>query len=127
MSVARCIAVDWGTSNLRVMLLGVVARHGVTDGLFCVPGTHSKWVRVAARRIQSFATFMTGECFAVLKEHSILGRLMADGAGDDGAFRKGLSRAAAPGGLLHHLFGVRTMGLFDRLQAPDLAPFYRGN
>jgi len=105
---------------------GVVARHGVTDGLFCVPGTHSKWVRVAAGRIQSFATFMTGECFAVLKQHSILGRLMADGTDNEGVFRRGLSRAAAPGGLLHHLFGVRTMGLFDRLQASDLTAFLSG-
>ena len=105
---------------------GVVVRHGVTDGLFCVPGTHSKWVRVTAGRIQSFATFMTGECFAVLKAHSILGRLMDDGAADESAFRQGLARAASPGGLLHHLFGVRTMGLFGRLQASDLAAYLSG-
>jgi 2-dehydro-3-deoxygalactonokinase len=110
----------------ETQIAGIVARHGVTDGLFCVPGTHSKWVRVAARRIQSFATFMTGECFAVLRAHSILGRLMTDEGDDDGAFRKGLARAATPGGLLHHLFAVRTMGLVGELPASGLAAFLSG-
>jgi len=105
---------------------GIVARHGVRDGVFCIPGTHSKWVQVESGRILSFATFMTGECFAVLKTHSILGRLMADGTDDGGAFRKGLERAAAPGGLLHHLFAVRTMGLFDRLPPSELADYLSG-
>ena len=51
-----------------------------TDGLFLLPGTHSKWVRVIGGRIGSFRTFMTGEVFGALKEHTILGRLMRDGA-----------------------------------------------
>ena len=42
-----------------------------------LPGTHSKWAFAEDGRIVWFATFMTGEVFAVLKEHSILGRLMA--------------------------------------------------
>lgn len=110
----------------ETQIAGVIARHGVTDGLFCVPGTHSKWIRVAGGRIQSFATFMTGECFALLQAHSILGRLMADGPEDHSAFGKGLARAATPGGLLHHLFAVRTMGLFGQLEASDLAAYLSG-
>jgi 2-dehydro-3-deoxygalactonokinase len=105
---------------------GVITRHRISDGLFCIPGTHSKWVHVAAGRIRSFSTFMTGECFAILKSHSILGRLMADGTAHESAFRQGLERATTPGGLLHHLFGVRTLGLFGRLQASDLAAYLSG-
>ncbi len=41
----------------------------------CLPGTHSKWAIVSGQVIEAFATFMTGELFAVLREHSILGRL----------------------------------------------------
>jgi len=105
---------------------GIVTAHGITDGLFCVPGTHSKWVRVAAGRIESFATFMTGECFALLRTHSILGRLMDGDAGDSDTFGLGLKRAAEPGGLLHHLFAVRSMGIMDALPKPNLASYLSG-
>ena len=48
--------------------------------LLVLPGTHSKWARSEDGRVVWFATFMTGELFGVLKEHSILGRLMAGDA-----------------------------------------------
>ena len=51
---------------------------------------------------------MTGEVFAVLKSHSILGRMMKDGAVErDAAFEDGVRRSGEAGGALHHLFGVR--------------------
>ena len=41
---------------------------GVTEpdftGLVCIPGTHSKWVRIEAGRIVEFSTYMTGELFS---------------------------------------------------------------
>ena len=58
---------------------------------------------------------MTGEAFAALRQHTILGRLMADGPFVEAAFLQGVDRSADPGGLLHHLFGIRTLGLFDRM------------
>jgi 2-dehydro-3-deoxygalactonokinase len=50
---------------------------------FVLPGTHSKWVLVRNGRIVRFATYMTGELFANLKQHSILGRLMTGTQGTD--------------------------------------------
>jgi 2-dehydro-3-deoxygalactonokinase len=85
------------------------------DGLVCLPGTHSKWVEVKAGRIERFSTSMTGEVYAVLKQHSILGRMMQDGPPDAGAFAEGVRRSGEAGGLLHHLFGVRTRGLTGEL------------
>ena len=49
---------------------------GRVPDVLVLPGTHSKWARVADGSIETFATFLTGECYAVLKDHSILGRLM---------------------------------------------------
>jgi 2-dehydro-3-deoxygalactonokinase len=90
----------------------------------CLPGTHSKWATVEHDRISGFRTAMTGELFAVLMRHSLLGALMQPDAGDDAAaFARGLDAARAAGGLLHHLFGVRTLGLFDEL-TPAQAPSY---
>ncbi len=98
--------------------------------LVVLPGTHSKWALVEAGRVVWFATFMTGELFAVLRRHSILGRLMVADGDDAAAFarglRAGLSGDRAQGGLLHRLFSVRTLGLFDRLPATGLADYLSG-
>lgn len=96
------------------------------DGLACLPGTHSKWVRVEKGRIVRFTSHMTGEAFSALREHTILGRMMKDGAASDAAFTDGVARAAEPGGLLHHLFGVRTQTLFGKLAETDGASYLSG-
>ena len=95
-----------------------------TAGLACLPGTHTKWARIEGGRVAGFNTFMTGEAFAALRGHTILGRLMADDAPHHPeAFGRGMARAGDGAGLLHHLFGVRTLGLTDGL-SPDAAPSY---
>ncbi len=102
---------------------------GASDGrqVFCLPGTHSKWATVADRRIDWFATSMTGEAYAVMAEHSILGRLMAaETAHDPAAFSAGLALAAEPGGLLNHLFAVRAEGLFETVPAAGLRAYLSG-
>lgn len=96
------------------------------DGLFCLPGTHSKWVEVRNGRIERFSTYMTGEVYALLRQHSLLGRMMEEGGPDERAFREGLARSAEPGGLLHHLFGVRTRGLMGELDAAGAASYLSG-
>jgi 2-dehydro-3-deoxygalactonokinase len=95
----------------------------IEDGVVCLPGTHSKWAVVAGGKVVRFATFMTGEVFAVMRRHSILGRLMNEAPYDASAFARGLVRAQAPGGLLHHLFTVRTAGLLEGL-GRDAAPSF---
>ena len=110
----------------ETQIVGALESGESGDALFVLPGTHSKWVEVRGGRIQRFATFMTGEVYAALRGHTILGRLMADGAEDEAGFAAGLARAREPGGLLHHLFSARTLGLFDRLKADALAPYLSG-
>jgi 2-dehydro-3-deoxygalactonokinase len=94
--------------------------------LVCLPGTHSKWARLAGGRIACFATQMTGETRAVLLQHSILGRLAEPGPEDDAAFLRGVRRAGEAGGLLHHLFGTRALGLMGELPAAGTASYLSG-
>jgi 2-dehydro-3-deoxygalactonokinase len=99
--------------------------------LIVLPGTHCKWAHVGAHRIESFATFMTGELYAVLTEHSILGRMMAPGSepalADPGAFERGVRRGlAADASLLHDLFGARTLALFGELASTATAEYLSG-
>jgi 2-dehydro-3-deoxygalactonokinase len=95
--------------------------------VFCLPGTHSKWAAVEDGCIVWFATAMTGEAYAVMAEHSILGRLMTEPSqDDDAAFRQGLELAGEPGGLLNHLFAVRAEGLFGAVPAAGLRSYLSG-
>ena len=113
----------------ETQILGALALSARADGLFLLPGTHSKWVEVADRRIVAFRTFMTGEVFAALKDHTILGRLMREGPGDADGFARGLADGASlgsAGALLNRLFATRTYGLFDRLPDTALADYLSG-
>ncbi|OYU73657.1 MAG: hypothetical protein CFE45_36725 [Burkholderiales bacterium PBB5] len=97
-------------------VFGALALQQRRDATLLLPGTHSKWVTVAAGRITGLATHMTGEAYALLRQHSILARtLPADEPPlDAAAFEAGVLQARQPGGLLHHLFAVRTLALFER-------------
>ncbi|GCL63886.1 2-dehydro-3-deoxygalactonokinase [Pseudaquabacterium pictum] len=88
-----------------------------------LPGTHSKWMQVDGGRVRGFRTHVTGETYALLRQQSILARMLpaADGDLDADAFDAGVARAQQPGGLLHHLFSVRTLALFDRATGAALA------
>ncbi len=96
-----------------------------------MPGTHSKWVHVAAARIVEFHTYMTGELFALLREHSILGRPAREAGGGqacDDAFDRGVAavRVAGPAGATALLFSARALVLGGQLQARDSLDYLSG-
>lgn len=101
-----------------------------TRSLFVLPGTHSKWAAVREGRVQAFATQMSGELYALLRQHSVLGRLMPAGAlpAHAGGFAAGVSavRDAGEAGLLHQLFSVRSLGLSQQLPAEALPDYLSG-
>ena len=109
----------------ETQLVGVLGEIG-GDGIACLPGSHSKWARIAAGRIAGFSTYLSGEAFAAIRGHTILGRMMQDAPTDPAAFARGLARSGDPGHLLHHLFGVRTLGLFGRLRETESAAYLSG-
>jgi len=94
--------------------------------LVVLPGTHSKWVLVDRGGIETFSTFMTGELYAVLREHSILGRLAAPGA-DSAAFDRGTRASLRDGaGLSHDVFSARTLALTAELAPEGVADYLSG-
>ena len=100
---------------------------GVTEadftGLVCIPGTHSKWISIEAGRIVEFSTYMTGELYSVIAQHSILAHAVeAEGPApmDNRPFREGLSVAmAAPTSLTASLFRLRAAQLLGFEQRAD--------
>ena len=115
----------------ETQLAGLLAQQPQLARTACVvmPGTHSKGVELRGGQVHSFATRMTGELFAVLREHSVLGRLLQPSSSfDDRAFAGGVRAARESGGadLGRLLFAVRTLGLFDQLPRESLADYLSG-
>jgi 2-dehydro-3-deoxygalactonokinase len=95
--------------------------------LICVPGIHSKWIEATNQQITNFNTCMTGEVYAALSSGTILSRMMTKKlATDDSAFLRGTARSAEPGGMLHHLFGIRSLTLFNQLNQDSAASYLSG-
>ena len=87
------------------------------------------WIGFAGGRIVSFRTFMTGEVFGALKDHTILGRPMREGPRDNMGFARGVEEGAkldSAGALLNRVFATRTYGLMDRLPGTALADYLSG-
>jgi 2-dehydro-3-deoxygalactonokinase len=117
----------------ETQVLGVLQNLPIEAGadlLIGLPGSHSKWVDVVDGCIIHFDTFMTGEVFAVLSEHSILGRTLKQGATFDApAFDRGVQIAqSADGelGVLSTLFSARTLGLTGELSPTAQADYLSG-
>ncbi|MES2443073.1 MAG: 2-dehydro-3-deoxygalactonokinase [Pseudomonadota bacterium] len=108
----------------EVQLLGAVAAGLMaTDGRACLPGTHAKWAAFEGGAITGFRTVMTGEMFALLRNHSILSGQLEGEVQPGPAFAEGVRRALESGELLADLFGVRARGVLGSLAAAD-APSY---
>jgi 2-dehydro-3-deoxygalactonokinase len=111
----------------EVQIFGALRLTGITDGLFVLPGTHNKWVTVQAGRVTGFRTYMTGEIYGLLTQHSILSRTtQADAPLDEAAFLDGVRRAGEGEGLLHNAFGARALALFERLAPAPSASYLSG-
>ena len=74
----------------------------------CHPGTHGKWMLVEDGRLTQFVSAMTGELYALLRQHSILSASMApEAAFDEAAFDEGVAAAGDGDALAARLFTVR--------------------
>ncbi len=114
----------------ETQVFGALDLLGLHDGLFVLPGTHSKWVMVEGGRIRDFTTVMSGELYDLLRRHSILSRSLppadAEVAHDAAAFERGVRAALSGGSLLQTAFSVRTLALFGRMSAEALASYLSG-
>ncbi|MBB4064338.1 2-dehydro-3-deoxygalactonokinase [Gellertiella hungarica] len=93
----------------ETQLLGATADLGSGEHLACMPGTHSKWVRLEGSTVTRFSTYMTGELFDVIARHSLLAHSLAGSDGMDmAAFRAAVQMAVAePARATNLLFAIR--------------------
>ncbi len=111
----------------ETQILGTLGERRPTSRFVVLPGTHSKWVRVGSGGIETFATFMTGELYALLHDHSILGRMAAAGGHDAAAFARGVRASLGDAAALpHDLFSARTLALTGALAPEGVADYLSG-
>ncbi len=121
----------------ETQIMGALAREPALgrESLVVLPGTHSKWVRVRDGQITNFDTFMTGELFAVLREHSLLGKPAREAGADAisadakaAAFIRGLAVARESGaeGIAGRLFTTRSLYLTGELPAAATLDYLSG-
>jgi 2-dehydro-3-deoxygalactonokinase len=109
---------------------------GIAEGgarLVVLPGSHSKWAVVEAGRVVRFKTFVTGELFAAIHDHTLIGAFAraAPPHSPGAVFARGARRGAVAargehGGLLAALFGARTLPLMGGLAEADAGDYLSG-
>jgi 2-dehydro-3-deoxygalactonokinase len=98
----------------ETQLLGALGLDAAGEALVCMPGTHSKWVRVKHGTVAQFSTFMTGELFSVISRETILSLAVAgaDEAEDVARFESAVKAAfEAPAFAANLLFTARSRQL----------------
>ena len=112
----------------ETQIFGALQLLDLNNARLVLPGTHSKWVTVIDSRITHFSSWMTGEFYALLRQHSILARTLpaADPPHDADAFEQGVTVALRGEGLLHTAFSTRTLALFQRMSADALPSYLSG-
>ena len=112
-------------------LFGLLASHSSAEpplqGLVALPGTHTKWVRVADGSIVDFLTCMSGEIYDRLTAAGLL-KSIVEGEAREGvvfarAVRTGFERGL---GLAALLFGARARVIRGDLDRTDAASHLRG-
>ena len=102
----------------ETQIAGALAGLAQFDGVLCLPGTHSKWADIAQGQVAGFRSFMTGELFALLTQHSVLRHGLGGEGWEDAAFEQGVAEAfASPHAGTAALFTLRAEGLLTGLPA----------
>ena len=101
----------------EVQVFGLLSKLPRGNHLFCLPGTHSKWLMVDSDNvIGSFTTVMTGDFFEAICSKTIIAMsLDQPQEASDQAFERGVRLAQTPGCLMSHIFSIRGALLFKKL------------
>jgi len=100
----------------ETQIAGFLSDRPAFEGVVCLPGTHTKWVRIGAGKLMKFQTFMTGELFDLLRFNSVLRHSLDSTSWDQNAFDKEvISAFTNPQSLAARLFGIRADALLSSL------------
>ncbi len=115
----------------ETQVFGAAAVLGLQDALMVLPGTHSKWVSLEDGAIVGFNTFMTGEMYTLLSQHSVLAKNLPTLSPnppplDKEAFINGIEHATNSESLLNTAFSVQVKSQFKELSPAQAASYLSG-
>jgi 2-dehydro-3-deoxygalactonokinase len=115
----------------ETQILGALRLHpNLAKGrhVFCLPGTHAKWVVVGNGAVTQFQTALSGELFELLRRHSVLARDSREVDAQSPAFALGLdfARQNRKADLLHLLFSARSRVVTGEMAGEDAASYLSG-
>lgn len=110
----------------EVQLLGLSQLHPAEKHFALLPGTHSKHVQMLAGKIAAFSTFMSGEIFSILSQHSLLGKGLPPQQEDNSAFLLGVKTALRGAPFTHLIFSARTRRLTGELAPAHVHSYLSG-
>lgn len=95
----------------EVQLMGIIEQiKQKQDGVYILPGTHSKHIFVKNHHITSFKTYITGEIFQLITEHSLIKHDVTRSPSIDyNSFCKGVELSA--NNILNNIFNIRASSL----------------
>lgn len=126
------VSVDGHNDVVRgeeTLLAGWLQKQRDGNIMFCLPGTHSKWMVIRDGEINKITTFMTGELFELMRTHSILAPFIDSKAiadSDSDIFYQGLKLAESPSGLMHQMFTIRAGILTGQFAKTDALTLLSG-
>lgn len=110
----------------EIQAIGALTNLGRSSGLVCLPGTHSKWCETRDSKIQSVATYMTGELFALVSKTSSIGSLISGAEFHEESFLKGCETGQNNAVLANALFSVRADALLGNLNSKSPSSYLSG-
>ncbi len=121
---------EWGFPDVmrgeEVQLLGLAERYPAAEHRVILPGTHSKHARLRDGKLIDFSTFMTGELYATLINHSLLGKDLPSCEQDDAAFDLGVANSKNTPFLSHAIFSARTLRLRGAITPAQVSSYLSG-
>ncbi|WP_407438681.1 2-dehydro-3-deoxygalactonokinase [Lelliottia sp.] len=110
----------------EVQLFGLSQLHPAERHFALLPGTHSKHAEMADGQIIRFSTFMTGEVFSLLGQHSLLGKGLPEQQEDKTAFLLGAKTALRGSPFTHLIFSARTRRLAGEIASAHVHSYLSG-
>jgi 2-dehydro-3-deoxygalactonokinase len=114
----------------ETQIVGLIDRDPDFAGVAILPGTHSKWVAIAAGTVTDFQTYLSGEMFDLLAHHSFLRHSVAEAGGDLSEapdFTLAVRRVAEEGlPFLGAIFSVRARQILGGVNPTDNRAYLSG-
>ncbi len=111
----------------ETQLLGLAESFDLKNGIYILPGTHSKHAFAKNYELTDFKTYLTGELFELLSSHSILAASVSppDNHSISRSFKDGIE-ASLHQNFLHSLFTVRSRTILRQVSGRDNYEYLSG-